>query len=367
VFAIAVIAMSAASCGDENPQDPGEAGGAGESPVDTTPPSAVADLIVQVATQNTLALQWPSPGDDGVTGQADRYDLRHSHAPITADNWDAATPVDDDPAPNPGGSMEIFVVKGLIPGKVYYFALKTYDEVQNESALSNCAHGETKPETEPPAKVTDLRAAATGDTEFRLTWTATGDDGMEGTATEYDIRYSDRPLTAQKWTTATQVDGEPSPGPAGTPESTLVSGLNAGTNYYFALEVLDDALNESEMSNSCPGLAMSEDLLVVPSVLSQEQYDNQDGIHIIFRNHSPAEMVEVTISRMEWNSIHREYQYVLKRHLVDGNYPPGAHTVVWDRKGDGGSVFSWNFLSVKIDLYRDGLLIASLYARVEAQ
>jgi hypothetical protein len=368
LFALALLLVIAASalmgCGEETPQGLDKTDN--DPPVaDTTPPSAVADLIVQVATRNTLALQWPAPGDDGDEGQAAAYDLRYSFSTVTDDNWDAATPVDDVPDPGPGGSVEVFVVKGLTPGIDYYFALKTCDEVPNESGLSNCAHGTTVAEIVPPAAVDDLHANATSDTEFELTWTATGDDGMEGTATAYDIRYSVRPMTAQEWSKATRVENLPAPAPPGASESLVVTGLNAGTNYYFALEVIDDALNRSEMSNSAPGMALSEILLVNPSLVPADYFPA--GIYVVFRSHSATERIEVTVSRKEWNSQFREYRDVVKRHLVDGNFEPGAYVAVWDWTNDAGSVFSWTFSSVTIKLYVDEALVASKEARMDQE
>jgi hypothetical protein len=54
-----------------------------------------------------------------------------------ASNWDTATQVPGEPNRRTAGSSETFIVLGLSPGSTYYFAVKTRDEVLNESALSN--------------------------------------------------------------------------------------------------------------------------------------------------------------------------------------------------------------------------------------
>ena len=41
----------------------------------------------------------------------------------------------------------------------------------------------------PPARITDLAVTDTSSGSVTLRWTATGDDGSVGTASEYDIRY----------------------------------------------------------------------------------------------------------------------------------------------------------------------------------
>jgi len=80
-----------------------------------------------------------------------------------------------------------------------------------------------------------------------LAWTSTGDNGPEGRAALYDIRYG----TAQPFdfATATESAGEPSPRPAGQAETFSVSGLAPDTTYYFALQVRDEAGQASEISN----------------------------------------------------------------------------------------------------------------------
>lgn len=111
------------------------------------------------------------------------------------------------------------------------------------------------PDTIPPAAVTDLVAATgSGNGEVDLTWTAPGDDGNQGQASTYDIRYvpyANGPIdTEAEWNGATQVEGEPTPGPAGTPESFTVTGLTPGASYYFALKTADEVPNWSGLSNS---------------------------------------------------------------------------------------------------------------------
>jgi len=106
------------------------------------------------------------------------------------------------------------------------------------------------PDTTPPAAVADLAASTPGAYSVDLSWTAPGDDGTEGTATEYDIRYA---LTAiadeADWASATQCLNEPAPSPAGTLEQVTVIGLAPGTIYYLALKTVDEAGNSSELSN----------------------------------------------------------------------------------------------------------------------
>jgi hypothetical protein len=82
----------------------------------------------------------------------------------------------------------------------------------------------------------------------QIHFTAPGDDGPNGTASSYDLRYSVAPITAGNFGSATTVAGEPSPQPAGSHETIAVGGLAPGT-YFFALRTRDEVPNTSPISN----------------------------------------------------------------------------------------------------------------------
>ena len=111
-----------------------------------------------------------------------------------------------------------------------------------------------------PAAVTDLKAeAGKGEGSVSLAWTAPGDDGAEGTAAVYQIKYAPKPIVefvtwpGQRqthinfWGSA-NVPDEPSPAKAGTRQSYTVKGLAPGT-YWFALKARDERNNQSGLSN----------------------------------------------------------------------------------------------------------------------
>ena len=92
------------------------------------------------AASGSVTLRWTAPGDDGLVGRAVAYDLRYSPAPITAANFPLATAVPGLPAPQPAGSPETFTLTNLVTGAGYYFAIRTVDEAQNWSPLSNVGY-----------------------------------------------------------------------------------------------------------------------------------------------------------------------------------------------------------------------------------
>lgn len=92
--------------------------------------------------------------------------------------------------------------------------------------------------------------AAQGTTSVTVQWTSPGDDGVVGTATYYDLRYSTSVITAGNfWAAAQWTSGMPAPLISGTTQWVIVSGLQFGTTYYFALKAGDEANNWSLISN----------------------------------------------------------------------------------------------------------------------
>jgi len=101
-----------------------------------------------------------------------------------------------------------------------------------------------------PALALVLAAPALAGTT--LYWTAPGDNGMSGTARQYDLRRSTQPITPANFTLADTVAGVPLPAAAGTAQSCDVALPQGGVLYYFALRTADAAGNWSALSNVFP-------------------------------------------------------------------------------------------------------------------
>jgi hypothetical protein len=138
-------------------------------------------------------------------------------------------------------------------------------------ALANCGGGEDNPvdpgkkppagpDTIAPAEVADLRLRAPTQTTLALVWTAPGDDGTVGTATNYDIRMSKALITEGNWDQASPLGPGvvPRPKPGGQIETTVISYLVAGETYYFALTTSDEVSNRSGLSNCCFETTLNE-------------------------------------------------------------------------------------------------------------
>lgn len=97
--------------------------------------------------------------------------------------------------------------------------------------------------------IAPLLAHAQGADSVTVRWTSPGDDGRVGTASVYELRYSESPINTGNFTAATLVASLPVPQPAGAAEGTVVRGLTRGTPYWFAIRTRDDAGNWSLLSN----------------------------------------------------------------------------------------------------------------------
>ncbi len=123
-----------------------------------------------------------------------------------------------------------------------------------------------------PAAISDLSITSCDENSCRLTWSATGDDGSEGTASAYEIRYSTSNISNETdFNGAVEVFGEPNPEVAGSRQTTTVTGLEAETKYYFSIKAADEVPNLSAMSNIA-----SDTTSAVPTVCNQT-YSNEDG------------------------------------------------------------------------------------------
>lgn len=94
--------------------------------------------------------------------------------------------------------------------------------------------------------------------EVNLNWTAPGDDGMIGTVSQYDIRYSEFIITNNNWDSAQPVIFNQEILPAGSQQQILIEGLVSGKTYYFALKSCDEVSNWAPMSNVVPKVAGRE-------------------------------------------------------------------------------------------------------------
>ncbi len=129
-----------------------------EPGADTTAPAPITDLRLEILDQTRVGLVWTAPGDDGDQGRATTYDVAYATQSLSEATWDAATRPDDIPVPEQAGNDQAILITGLEPGTVYYFGVKTADEVPNWSELSNVVLAATLVPTGEPTRLTQAGA-----------------------------------------------------------------------------------------------------------------------------------------------------------------------------------------------------------------
>lgn len=217
--------------------------------MDKVAPGPIIDLFVEETGLDWAKLSWTAPGDDKQEGQASAYFIRVAPTLQLLKQWEQATEIPTpELSPSTAGKKEDFTITGLKSNSIFFIAVKTADEFGNVSELSNIVRAKTK-DSEAPAAITDLQIADILEDAVILEWTASGEDGMEGQAKAYDIRYSQDPITEENWESAQMVSLVPRPSEAGTLETVKVTDLYPNTLYYFAVIAVDSSGNASPLSN----------------------------------------------------------------------------------------------------------------------
>jgi parallel beta-helix repeat protein len=117
----------------------------------------------------------------------------------------------------------------------------------------------------PPDPITDLGIMPCSANSCTISWTAPGDNHLQGRAATYDIRYSTAAIDASNWDSAVSVPSEPFPASSGTKQSMIILGLAGDTTYYFAIKTADEVPNWSGVSNIISGTTNASNDPVWPS------------------------------------------------------------------------------------------------------
>jgi len=147
------------------------------------------------------------------------------------------------------------LVQALIDGRAYGLALYQPSIYENDDIRSREQYGKEPylvvwglMDTTAPGRITDLQVLSTGHGRATLQWTAPGDDGYQGRASTYEIRWIEGTLNEITWTVANSVANPPTPSDAGTVEVFEVTDLPPGATIQLGIKTSDGA-NWSELSN----------------------------------------------------------------------------------------------------------------------
>jgi hypothetical protein len=103
----------------------------------TTVIDSVDDLSPDLVGPDSLSLTWLAPGDDGLFGRGQEYELRYALFPLTEQTFLLGTRVTGMFKPQRAGRTEWQMIGSLQPATTYYVALRTRDTLNHWSVLSN--------------------------------------------------------------------------------------------------------------------------------------------------------------------------------------------------------------------------------------
>ncbi|MBI4656858.1 MAG: fibronectin type III domain-containing protein, partial [Elusimicrobia bacterium] len=217
--------------------------------IDNTPPSNIGDLHVVDRTSTSATLSWTATGDDFDSGSPAYYDIRYLL-------YDFIPALENAPSiiyysTLLAGTKEFFEVKNLQPDTLYFFNLKAYDDAGNSSLYwGNFASIKTT-DLVSPSPILNLKAVEGSlHGEINISWSATGDNGLGGSATSYVIRYSTiSPLTVEDFLIfASTYPNTMVPKPSDSPETFTMTHLLAGVTCYIGIIAIDEENNKSPLS-----------------------------------------------------------------------------------------------------------------------
>ncbi len=253
--------------------------------VDTVAPDPVIDLFVEETGQDWVRIRWTATGDDKQTGQVSGILVRVASTLKLLKTWDKATDIPNTKQPLPAGMKDNFTITGLNDDSTFYVAMKSVDTFGNTSEISNIVRAKTK-DVRPPAAIHDLESAGLEGDAVILKWTATGENGMQGRAKIYDIRYAEEPITSENWDMLPEVPEAPRPAKSGKGERVSVSGLVPNTKYYFAMKVIDASGNVSPVSNVAEAYTPDTE---IPSTISSLRAEKVERASILLTWMSPGD------------------------------------------------------------------------------
>ncbi len=164
--------------------------------VDSSPPAAVADLAAPTNTHDTVDLTWANPSDGTGSGNAS-FDVRYvTGASFIEGQWAGATDPGGEPVPPSTGVS----VTSLSSTTQYTFAIKTTDNVTNQSVISNTV----TVTTDGAPDLTDPTAAVTAPTEGQTLNLGDSDPfTISGTADDnVNVQQVDISINGGAWTPA---------------------------------------------------------------------------------------------------------------------------------------------------------------------
>lgn len=115
--------------------------GPGDTPADSLIPGKPTGVNAEPTDNGSFSIRWTAPADDGYdfdSGSVDHYEIRYSTDSVEVVNWTPADIFDNPPwPPSAPGQQDSCTIDNLMPGEIYYFGIKAFDEANNASPMSD--------------------------------------------------------------------------------------------------------------------------------------------------------------------------------------------------------------------------------------
>jgi len=104
---------------------------------DVIAPGSPSGLQVAARTSRDASIAFVAPGDDGVTGKVQKYEIRYRVGEaMTKANFADAALVTKPVVPTQAGTLQLFTLDGLLPETEYSVAIRAIDDCRNVGPLS---------------------------------------------------------------------------------------------------------------------------------------------------------------------------------------------------------------------------------------
>ena len=205
--------------------------------IDVTSPSKITDLSA-TSSDGAVFLSWTEPGDDGLAGNCQNFEIRYSTTG-SIDKTNFARSIEIlNTTPQGSGKKVSLTITGLEEGLRYWFAVKAEDERGNFS-ISNSPSVVVEQDDTAPSQPSNFSAVSENPGEIQLSWASSGDDGTVGTCSGYIIKFATYQITDENFDSVSDSTN--------TTELNIKLSLAPAVTYYIAIKAYDESGNYSSL------------------------------------------------------------------------------------------------------------------------